>query len=89
MSHVEAVALKSFLLGKQMKSKKSPPFPLSDREFKQLEARGLVAEAGAAQPPKGQAGAQSSASPAGQASQSKTANKSAAGGKTKGQAKPA
>lgn len=89
MSHVNAVALKSFLLGKEVKSKKSPSFPLSEREFGQLKARGLVAEASEEQAPKGQAGAQSSASPAAQASPQKTANKSAAGAKGKSQAKPA
>lgn len=80
MNHVISVALKTFLLGKEMKSKKSPPFPLSRRDFEQLSERGLVAEAKEDQAPKPQAGTQSSASPAAPASPPPTVPPSANGG---------
>lgn len=87
MSHVIAVALRSFQLGTEIKSKKSKPFPLSRNEFLQLQAKKLVEEAGGDQAPKPQPGTQSSVSPAGPASPAKTASKSADGDKPK-QAKP-
>ena len=87
MSHVIAVALRSFQLGTEIKSKKSKPFPLSRNEFLQLQAKKLVAEAEGEEAPKPQPGTPSSASPVGQASTAKTASKSGAGEKPK-QAKP-
>lgn len=73
MSHVIAIALRSFQLGKEIKRKGCAPFPLSTQEFRRLEANNLVAEAEAEQTPKPQAGTPSSASPAAPASQPKTA----------------
>jgi hypothetical protein len=87
MSHVMVVAQKSFLLGKDIKSRRSPPFPLSRSDFVQLQARGLVKEAEDQQAPKGEAGTPPSASPAAPASPEVTATSPAPGAKSQGRRK--
>ncbi len=81
MSHVIAVALRSFMLGKEIKRKSDKPFPLPTQQFLQLKGRNLVAEAEGEQAPKPQPGTASSASPAAPASQPQTAPSLATGGK--------
>lgn len=81
MSHVIAIALRSFQLGKEIKRKGCKPFPLSTQEFLRLKGNNLVAEAEGASAPKPQPGTPSSASPAAPASQPQTAPPLATGGK--------
>lgn len=78
-----AKALKSFYHGKEVKTRRSAPFSVSEQQFKQLAAKGLVAECnGEVSPldPKPESQPQS-ASPAGLALQQTTAQQSEIGDK--------
>lgn len=81
MNYILAKAIRSFQLGKEIKTRRSEPFPLTRSEFIQLQAKKLVEEAGDDVAPKPLAGTPSSALPAGQASPKKTAKESGAGEK--------
>lgn len=84
MTEVLVVALKSFQLGKEIKSRRSNPFVVTRSEFVQLKARGLVAEAPGNDIPKAAAGTSPSASPVVPASLGATANGSEVGAKRSG-----
>lgn len=86
MNYILAKAVRSFQLGREIKTRKSEPFPLTRSEFIQLQAKKLVEEASDDEAPKSPDGKSSSVSPAGQASPRKTAKASGAGGKHQGKA---
>lgn len=99
MSDVLAVALKSFYLGSEVKTRRKPPFPLSARKFNELKARGLVklhipevdstsGDEDANPNPNSGAGEQQSASPVAQASPQTTASQSDGGALAKRGRKP-
>lgn len=67
-------ALKSFYHGKEVKTRRSAPFSVSEQQFRQLSAKGLVAEVVQSEQvpsPKSES-KQQSALPADQASQNQT-----------------
>lgn len=90
MADVLAVALKSFYLGAEVKTRRKPPFPLDQRKFNELKARGLVKlhipdgdsafdDEDANQNPNSGPGEPQSALPAAQASPQTTASQSGVG----------
>lgn len=80
MSEVLVVAKKSFYFKKDVKTRRSQPFTMTDHEYKQHAAKGLVElNVEAEKAPKSSKQEQSSASPAAQASQVKTASESESG----------
>lgn len=65
-----------FDFGGSVRTRKSKPFYISEYQFKELRAAGLVEEVTEPDAPKKPAGEQQSASQAGQASQQQTASES-------------